>query len=753
MEPFTIQCATCQSKLRVRDPHLIHHIVKCPKCDSMLQVEPPQRRVEVTKPGQPDIDSMALTKEGMTTSGVVPKKHTTGGASSEVGRHAGADHASSPPNSGPGSGSESEPPHANSLFDSMFDERTGDAATVDHFADDEEFHLAEIEAPPRPPLHDQAVWQASAAPLLPTEEWTSPRAAKSQQYLMIAFLGVSGVAVAGVLFFLFLRWYGSPTSPPLANLPSELTQTDSRPELAAGTGDAAAKRADSMVDARHGDLAGVGDNGADEGDDSVATGADADRDLDNIFDNVDASGTSNEATNNVLNASDGSRTGVLAEGSIGEEPAATTSPNGEAISGSAGLDTEGSVAAGDPQAAPQADTLALPKQLADFAPLISYDLQYVVPDTPVIPSQAPLTAEELGVDPNASAAATSSVDMEQRMALQLPGLIIGSRSLSQAVNLWTHISGVPTVVNFDSLSAAGIDRNSKVRIQQVEPKRISELGAQLAQAIGGELTVQEDRFLSIGASVDAMRRSLPSAIPLSGFVDDENTAQVWLDGMMNELFPVLAGRWELVDFQLQVDKEAATFGGPELQQWFEVMRLFENWRELQGGAKLSGLSPELLSQSLIDPQQLPALDFELSGAFPQSAPVGQALSRTCALAGLECWIDWANVSQTGLSPQSTYVVVTNKRPLRRVLGDYANNYSLAVALLDDHSLWLTSTVAYRKQSRIYVLDSAGKSVEQWQQQLRLLTPIDEAGVGKLAVLPTPDGRYVIVRCCRPSLRF
>src|SRR5687767_686334 len=38
---FSILCTTCKTKLRVRDPGVVGHILACPKCSSMVLVEAP----------------------------------------------------------------------------------------------------------------------------------------------------------------------------------------------------------------------------------------------------------------------------------------------------------------------------------------------------------------------------------------------------------------------------------------------------------------------------------------------------------------------------------------------------------------------------------------------------------------------------------------------------------------------------------------------------------------------------------------
>ena len=45
MEPFSISCTTCQARLTVRSQAAIGQIMSCPKCSSMVLVEPQQKLV------------------------------------------------------------------------------------------------------------------------------------------------------------------------------------------------------------------------------------------------------------------------------------------------------------------------------------------------------------------------------------------------------------------------------------------------------------------------------------------------------------------------------------------------------------------------------------------------------------------------------------------------------------------------------------------------------------------------------------
>lgn len=49
-QPFVVQCLTCGSQLRVTDPAIVGTIATCPKCHSMVQIDPPSKPLGSGKP-------------------------------------------------------------------------------------------------------------------------------------------------------------------------------------------------------------------------------------------------------------------------------------------------------------------------------------------------------------------------------------------------------------------------------------------------------------------------------------------------------------------------------------------------------------------------------------------------------------------------------------------------------------------------------------------------------------------------------
>ena len=180
VEPFTIQCSTCQSLIRVRNPKMIGQIVNCPKCNSMIQIaEPRQIRVESHRGV---IDSSAMTKEAF-----APELE---------------DEYRLAPND---SNSESNPLDANDQAALVAPPRT------DSPEFDEAFYETSMNAPPYPEM-PQKTTHAALSPAA-ISQLSVQRKAKNRQALMIAVLGLSGVLLAGLLFTAFLYWYSSNPQP------------------------------------------------------------------------------------------------------------------------------------------------------------------------------------------------------------------------------------------------------------------------------------------------------------------------------------------------------------------------------------------------------------------------------------------------------------------------------------------------------------------------------------------------------------
>jgi len=142
VELFSITCTTCQQRLLVRDASTIGEIQICPKCGSMVLVEPPPGWSE-TPEDQPPI---AVPEEAAKLS--------------------------------------AEPPAERDWQDADAEGPT-------------------VEAPPLPAAD---IEPPDSEPILPTDDWTSQAARQRQQWLMLGGAAVIGIALSfGLVGFLAFR--------------------------------------------------------------------------------------------------------------------------------------------------------------------------------------------------------------------------------------------------------------------------------------------------------------------------------------------------------------------------------------------------------------------------------------------------------------------------------------------------------------------------------------------------------------------
>lgn len=596
---------------------------------------------------------------------------------------------------------------------------------------DDEYRLADLEqetgslAPPpvqrSEPLAQS--WQPQSEPHIPSAQWTSASSNRTRQYLLIGFLGLSGIALAALLFVGFLRWYAADVSDQsLAIAPPPVLEHESNlGPLGQGSLE------NSIADSQPSNIEGP--------DEPVKIPSD--------LDTPNLTTDANPTTDSPASAQD-------AGASLG--PTATSIPTAETPSEATSVSDAPS---NNSATNTTVDTnLQLPKQLAPFAQVLSFEIQPQLPDAIEILSAAPVTAEDLGLTSSAGLPEIPAVDLTKQAQIPISALVVPALPISQFVSLWSNLTGIPTVADLDSLDAAAIDRNQKLELELVQSATVGSILPLLGQSLGLQAVPQEDRFLRLRASTDLIEQTLPSTISLTGLLDDE-AGELWLTQTLGELLPDQSVSWTIVDHNLQ--RPVLTDGTPiDPLVWFSAVRLIEGWRMATGQpSTLSGYTATQLSCAFRDSAEVKGLEKVLTHIAPQSQPVSQVLPRICQEAGLHAWIDWANLGTVGLGPQTTAVFITSARPLRRVLADYASEFSFVVAVADANSLIITTNQAYRSTPQLYVIPNEGRTVDEWKSLLRSYTPAASggAGVGSLVVVATPDGKYMLVRCCRPVVSF
>lgn len=675
---------------------MIGQIVNCPKCNSMLQITGPS--------------SSGINSPGPNSGPVPPGIQSSGQRQIRVESHRGVIDSSAMTKESFAPELEDEYRLAPTPAEPEFDSPAALIAPprVDHEPNVEDLLNA-------PPLPDRRLASVSTTDSNAIQLLAVRRTARRRQVLMVAVLGSSGVLFAGMLFTGFLYWYTSKSDSTIARNPGNIDQ--------------------SVTVQKH-----VGPKPEHEPNGASDTLAEPDADP------LDEPTVSPVAPD--LNANQPLESELTERSnSIGSENANPNATQSDAAAPDLAAKPEQPVVPNE--ADPDQPATELPDQLKKFQSILETAIEPQFLEDQAI-QKAPPTAEELGLTSGADSKAIAVVDVEKQMQLALTGLIIPPGTVSSAVSQWVQVSGVPTVVDLDSFAAAGIDPYkpmAKILVSSEQP--LAQVGAAIAKEMGVEIKTFENRFLAFQASDSAVQQQMPTSINISDLITDTDQQQ-WFVKTLDQIWPEYEGKWIVRDGELTVDPVVV-----DALAWFWAVRMLETWRLVAGietQLDKSKFDQAKFAAKFVDPDQLEVLNKPLSLKLINRAPVAQLVSEMCAANQMHAWVDWASVGQRGLGPNTIDFVVTHDRTLRQCLRDLAEKYSLVVALEDDKSVLITTPEVYRVQPRLYVLPSQGKTAEQWMEELQPLTPGTATVVQPIQAFLTPDSRYVIVRCCRPSLR-
>ncbi len=670
MEPFTIICSTCQSRIRVRNPNLIGQLANCPKCNSIIQIELPQQ-IHVDIPGNV-ADSSALTKDALQ-------------------------------------------------------------------APDDEFRLAPLEKSGSlndvdsliPPTTTVDTWESLAstspsAPPMPTQDWSSQQTARTRQLLLVGILGVSGVLFAGLLFVGFQRWYSNTR---------KVAQVDSK------NSNAPADNVPAVVDQPP-----AGDNSLQL--DEQPPPSDTSSETANEKPSVTSPSGQDGTTQPQPNAQPSGSSSTNVEPTV---PDPSTSPSNETESNEPGAIDSGSkpidqqpAASDNTQPAPE----ELPKQLEAFSRLLQANIEPGLPPEGVEVGKAPPTLEDLGLSAASDSRAVPPVDVPSQLQLKLTRLnATASLPVSHMMNLWVQLSGIPTVVDLDSLTAAGFEFDPiSIKLEDGSVEKLRDaLASQWKVRL--EQPAENLPFMALYATHDEISTVLPSQILVSDLLENDEQNR-WMVDTLEKLFPAMAGKWQIADGVL------ASPEGVDVPTWLWTIRLLETWRyAAKKPSQLAALKAERFATQFAQEEKLAKVDKPLKLNSYEPIPTSQLFSRLGNAAGLDIWVDWVSVSQLGLGPSSSDLVITQGRTLRQALRSLVEKYGLIVAVENENALWITTPVSYRQQARLFVLPAEGKTAEQWRDELQILTPVGPTNTEPVQTYATPDAQFVIVRCCRPRLQF
>ncbi|MEM8732675.1 MAG: hypothetical protein AAGG44_00530 [Planctomycetota bacterium] len=704
MEPFTIECGKCRSKIRVKNPKMVGQVAKCPKCAAELTIQPPTQ-IRVENAGGGHVDSMAMTKEGIDPAlagGSLLDGDLTnvdfGGVESEEYRLA--------------------PPDIDASSESL--------SQAVKFTPDDESGEDAVGAPSQ-------TWQPET-PLLPSDDWASKESVKSKQMLLIGSLAVAGLVLCVIGFLAFMNWYG------------ESAQT---PELAGGPNVDPASASDAPGGSE-GPTNVPDPDGVADADSNTANELDSDAAIEPGANDPDANIANDVGTESAtaIETDAGSESGTAAAEDLESGTAGNVASDGSEEGGFNADDPFGDGTEEPAMTPVEKAQQALPNpRLAQFSPMLAWQVAPTIPENGVPLGPPPITAEDLGISSVAALEPIAALDWSEVSKTTVPAFIMGGdRRTAQAITLWTTMSRVPTMVDLDSLAAANFDPNKPVKIEPQKDKSLSALVRELAFQTGLDANPQENRMVRFSGQAKAIAENLPDRISIKEW---DTAGQKWLVEMLAQMLEIEPEAW-------QIDGETLSRDPSRLNDvdWFRALRLIDRLRQRLGAEPaLSAYSKASLSMPFLQASQVSKLKKPVSSVALQASPLGQKIAELCAQQGIHVWFDWPALGQAGVGPATTGLVVTYGRSLSQVLQAYAKQFPMEIAIVDSNTILITSEKGYRKTPRVFVLPTQGRTVEQWKQDLEQLSLLNADGVGDLRVIATPDSKHLVVRCCFPRLEY
>lgn len=584
----------------------------------------------------------------------------------------------------------------------------------------DDFQLAPMEDAPAAPMPES--WQPEEA-LLPSDEWSSESSAKSKQYLLVGFLGVGGVALAIIAFIAFLSWYGGNADPQDPN--KDLAQGLDQPQ---------------------------------QGAEPVEPETPVDSDSENEPPGQESQATDPESTQSPNPDEATSTTGADGDPhSDVEDPSKPQDtenvPDPTAVSSNApGFNVNSPFETEDDIQAQEDEKDRIRGQLSARMQQIADSILGADDWTPALPRDvkigpAPVTAEELQLGATFGRDPLPPVDWSQRQKQSVSGVIFGAQQpLSTVLNTWTRLSGMPNRVDLNSLAAANLDVDAKLDLGKFQNSSVANISSVLAQKANVAWQIKNDHLL-LSAPEAALKSQLPDSMDLSDLAENPEQIQQVLQSL-GRLFPGTAKGWSVEGTTLKYD--SATI---DLVTWFRAIRLIENLRVASGKPPgLSNFRPENLTVPFVQSDKLVFLDEKTKLLSVQEEPVEQAISKLFSKLGVQVWFDWQALAKAGLGPETTALVTTYDRTPRNILKDFSTTLLLEFAVIDEKTIWVTSRQGYRELAQVFVIQSAGRTPEQWELLLEDQMPLVN-GVGQPAVLSSFDGKHIITRCCYPKVQF
>jgi len=683
VELFSITCTTCQQRLNVRDESAIGEIQICPKCGSMVLVDPPpdwQDAPAAEPSSAPSVQPPPIVR-------TKDKSGETASATSEA-----APPPRQTPDAPPVAESSDQPPPDSQEPAPRDDTTEVDAEQLETQPDIEE-EATSVPPDGPTPTADESAMSSDAPPtdpgepVLPTDDWTSQATQQRRQWLLIAGAAVAGIVLAVGVFGFFVSRV-------------------SRPKPAEPVADVEEPR-DTTEDADH-DASEDGETADENGNETMTT-----------TDGEDDEGTDDRDEPSEPHIDDASSKPESEPAEAPGPKVAESKPDTDkkTLSKSDKKDELILKPADDEPDATPMDTAALSKTLALLEPITNSQ-----PDAaPAEESVAGLGLAALPLaGPSAPRPEPRKVDVAERLKDEIPGVEFTNVPLIDLVRFVTDFSTVPITFDPDALALMTVTPQKPVSVKLANTNVANLLSAALESLGLGCVPADGQLLITRPPLPDGKLRSLPH--PVADLVGDDPEQLARLADLIVEM--VKPDSWEAGGGVGVVRQQM-----PKLEFEHHEVGLFraivfcERLRAARGLPPQSNLNRESLKLESRLAQAKQQLATPITISFVQPTRFVRILDRLGKEAGLQILVDWRAVAELGWSPDGETTISANNEPIGQTLAKMLLPMDLTYRVINATTVQVTSPTALvsRLDVEFYPVDgllSPQETPEAFAQRVR-----------------------------------
>ncbi len=742
MEPFSILCTTCQTRLRVRDESAVGQILACPKCGSMVLIETPAGSTESVASSE-DKSQPTLTPEKTpqkTPSTKTPAAHSEAPSASDKTANPQVSSTKTNPTKTPAAKlpahrSPADKSPAKGIPASAVEptDASGPTRPTRKFKFREDFETP-VEAadaktrrkpltpaPPKqaaksraaadrpvgekPTTEDPATEEtplaetSTAETQIPLEAAVSPAARHYPQWLLIGGAALIGIVLALLVVGILSSRRGGNNSTPKSRVKTP-------PENAPLT---ASKEQVKKEDAKQ----GAGDGGTAESSASDSQAAPAG--------DTAATPAKKDAQSAGEHGPDSKGEPSELEGTAGDGTASTDGKMGE--------------------------DAKLPPDLVDPTDVEATHPSEMAtkPDGSTVPSPSP---------PAADAAKVAQARTESLLSMTVPALSYERIALADFAKFISDMTTIPITLDVDALYAIGVTPETELEFDL--------RGVTIRQILDAALEPLEVNVVVAGGQViitprAAIRKELTSETYDVSDLAEDDAATRKLAGQITSLIAPSSWNESSGEGDLEIAERSIEVQQTRLVQ-YQIARFLDRLRTARGLLPRSDLPANLLETSPPFVQVAGKLNEPIAATFPKPTPVAHTLDSIQTQTDLRILVDWQALAAFDIQPATMMSVALAVQPFYKLLDNWLAPSKLDYRLIDMRTIQISTQAAIRERPELELyriendpdLDHA-KLIDELKKRIGEPFFTTDGGLG--TILYDESSRCLLVSLPQPQQRI